>query len=163
MDGTLSLRWNSMKIIKSPFPIGCQIVVIIVMLCIFLCVGYLELTGQSGGYSLQTVILTTGLDSYGQPVNNSNTFSSKIPRIYCFSKMRGVFGIFVTSHMVFRWYHEDEMITGHLASANSIWPQVVYIEPPNGKSFEPGQYRVEVQLEGGFRKPHLRIIEFVIK
>ena len=98
-----------------------------------------SITLNSGGYSIDRVILTNTLDSNGQPVGSSETFKPS-QKIVCWVSTKGADGI-----VGMRWYYGDKLIGEKFAKTqkNTIF---TFLQSSQSGTLEEGQYRVQVYL-----------------
>jgi len=103
-------------------------------------VSNLKIRLSTGTIEITDIVLTTGLDSQGKPLQYESRFSTAQARIYCV--------IFISSpkpvNVIVWWYFQDQLIFEDAAVVNQ-W-RAFYIEPLQGMEFPEGDYRVEISL-----------------
>lgn len=129
--------------------------VLISVCCVVLAVvvkPFFNLNVQSGGYSIESVTLSTGLED-NEPVGIKNVFMPSDP-IICTVKTSGVDGI-----IGMRWYVGENEIFEHIGKTenNTI---STYIESNKSVILREGKYRVEIFLvENSIEE----VVEFEVK
>ncbi len=116
-------------------------------LVILLCVGGLAAAGATGKIwfssskiNIADVVLTTGLDAQGMPVDNVTQFAPTASRIYCVVTIDAPKPIFVGT----RWYYNDTLIMDKGQTVDKSGYMSLYRK--DGSPFPEGQYRVEIYL-----------------
>jgi hypothetical protein len=116
-------------------------------LVVILCVGALVAAGATGniwfshtGIMITDVILTTGLDAQGRPVDNVTRFDPSVGRIYCVVTIDAPKPI----SLGMRWYFGDTLIMDQAQTVNNSGYMSIYRK--DGTPFPEGQYRVEIYL-----------------
>ncbi len=137
---------------------GRRLALIAVVVCAALLIGFIvSLLGISvGPIYIKDVILTTGLNADGSPVDDVTQFVPAQSRIYCVVKVEAPPG-------PMRWwakgYYEDRLLRDAplMFDKQGAWAIQVY----PGQMFAEGQYRVEIYLDGS-RKP-AKVVYFTVK
>jgi hypothetical protein len=117
------------------------------LLAVLLCIGSLAaaiITGSvwvSGPQpiTITDVILTTGVDAQGQPIDDVTRFAPTVERIYCVVTVQAPKPI----NMGARWYYKDILI---FEQAQTVDQRGYWWIRPTGEAFPEGQYRVEIYL-----------------
>jgi hypothetical protein len=129
------------KVSKFPLWLLFAIPVLLVgVCCVVLAVvvkPFFNLNVQSGGYSIESVTLSTGLED-GQPIGIKDIFLPS-DKIICTVKTSGVDGGIIGM----RWYLNDEMIYEQAGKTvnNTIG---TFIQGDGSKLLPQGKYRVEI-------------------
>jgi hypothetical protein len=90
------------------------------------------------------IVLTSGISQENLPINDTRVFSEDIQRIYCYIDLRGPFGQRLYETLLVKWYYGQEQFASHYLTTSTNHASIIWIEPPAGKAFEPGKYRVEL-------------------
>ena len=129
------------------------------LVVILLCASGLVVTGAIGKIGLSSskititnIILTTGLDAQGRPIDNVTHFDPNVGRIYCVVTINAPKPI----NVGMRWYYNDTLIMDQSQTMNKSGYMSIYRK--DGSSFPEGRYRVEIYL---VRQPE-RIVYFIV-
>ena len=114
-------------------------------------------TGVIGGIYIDDVVLTSGLDASGYPINQMSRFEAGIRQIYCFIDVKGVFRFPMTGYILVRWYYEGEQIRAHYFQTDSE-PAILSIETTDSEPLRPGRYSLEVYI----RQTLIETVEFQV-
>lgn len=90
--------------------------------------------------NITSVALTTDIRSDGSPVDNVSEFAEDQSKIFCVVDVSAVKPVTLTA----KWYFGDTLVREDQSSVAQRG--IFYIQPINGKSFSPGEYRVEIYL-----------------
>lgn len=115
-------------------------------------------TGVVSGIYLDDVVLTSGINTSGRPLDQSLSFSPNINRIYCFLDIKGVFGLPMTGDILLRWYYGPEQIRAHYFQTTSE-PVFLWLDTQNNEPFRNGEYMLEIFIN----QTLINTIEFDIK
>lgn len=135
------------------FVVGCAGLSILCTLAIVAIGATMRIERTSGSITITDVYLTTGLDAQGQPLPATTQFPPGQPRIYCVVTISAPKPV----NVGVRWFYGDELIFDSMALVDGR--RAYFIEPPPGKVFSEGEYRVEVYLV----KDPVRVIHFSVK
>jgi hypothetical protein len=122
--------------------------IVTVFSCVVLLLPYTLLTKQPNGVGIEEVVLTATPGDYKPRGDQVYKFNHQAPRIYCYITPRGIFGLPLKATTLIRWYRDTEQLTGHSIQVESGQPTLVWLEPPAGQTFRPGQYAVKVFIQG---------------
>ncbi len=144
---------------RSRFPWRLAILITLSLVAVFCIAGAIVVFGsiriQSGGYSVDQVILTNDLDKNGRPVGSQNTFQPS-ERIFCSVITKGADGI-----IGMRWYYGDKLIFERFGrTQNNIIS--MYIQSGKTATLEEGDYRVDIHLATTDKTP-LKTVHFAVK
>jgi hypothetical protein len=114
--------------------------------------------GVVSGIYIDDVVLTSGINTSGQPFEQTLSFSPNIKRIYCFLDIKGVFGLPMTGDILIRWYHNSKQIGAHYFQTTSR-PVFLWLEPQNSEPFRTGEYMLEIFIN----QTLINTIEFDVK
>lgn len=127
------------------------------LLAVCLCVGCLavvvitRITRVSGTVTITDVVLTSGIDAEGNPVDNVTQFDPTVDYICCVVTLSAPKPV----HIGTRWYHEDTLIYEQAITEGRTGYWCI---ERTGVAFSEGQYRVEVYL---VERPE-RIVYFTV-
>jgi hypothetical protein len=118
------------------------------LLVVLLCVGGLLIVGLTGGIwvsspqpiNITDVVLSTGVNDQGRPVDNVTRFAPTASRVYCTVQVSAPKPV----HVGVRWYYQDALILDQAQTVDQIGHWMLYRD--DGNPFDKGQYRVEVYL-----------------
>jgi len=117
------------------------------LLVVILCGGGLVAAGATGKMwtsaqrvTITSVVLTTGLDALGRPVDNITRFDPTASRIYCVVTIDASRPIYVGT----RWYYNDTLIMDKGQTVDKSGYMSIY--RMDGTPLPEGQYRVEIYL-----------------
>lgn len=118
------------------------------LLIILVCVGGLVAAGLTGSIwvagpqriTITSVILTTGVDAQGKPIDNVTHFASTVGRIYCVVTIDAPKPVQVGA----RWYYNNTLIYDQAITVDKSGYMALYRK--DGTPFPEGQYRVEIYL-----------------
>ena len=116
-------------------------------LLVVLCAGSLVAGGFTGKIwtsaqrvTITNVVLTSGLDAQGRPIDSDVQFDPFVGRIYCVVTIDAPRPIYVGT----RWYYDDTLIMDAHQTISESGYMLLYRK--DGSPFPQGQYRVEVYL-----------------
>jgi len=110
-----------------------------------------RITRTSGTVTITDVVLTSGIDAEGNPVDNVTRFDPTVGYICCVVKLTAPKPIRIGT----RWYHEDTLIYEQAITEDRTGYWCI---ERTGEAFPEGQYRVEVYL---VERPE-RVIYFTV-
>ncbi len=139
--------------------VGCITTLFLVVVFPFLLLFYAHITDQSMELQIDEVILTTGIDEAGLPIDEISKFSRLDERIYSIITLQSPFKLPLDSTLWVKWYYEEEQIAAHYLYPDPRKQIVIWIESPEGKEFRPGQYKIEIFLN----RPLVRTVEFEVE
>lgn len=130
--------------------LGACLLVVLVCVC-GLAALITKCTRVSGTVTITDVILTTGIDAQGNPVDNVTQFDPTVDRICCVVTLSAPKPV----HIGTRWYHEDTLVYEQAITEDHIGHWCI---ERIGATFPEGHYRVEVYL---VERPE-RIVYFTV-
>jgi len=86
--------------------------------------------------------MTTGIDQWGDPVDDTTVFNADIPKIFT------VFTIsqdLCCKDVIVDWYYGDQLLKSHVEVSSNYF--VVSLESPEG-GFERGDYELVIFIDG---------------
>ncbi len=107
------------------------------------CVRISPILDRSGAIYIEEPIMAKGADDQGNPKEPTSIFTTADKRIYCTVAIRGPDHVKLGA----RWYYGDKLIgTEQWIDLGTIHRGVWWLEMAPGRTFPPGNYRIEIFL-----------------
>jgi hypothetical protein len=77
-----------------------------------------------------------------------DTFRQTDKGIYCTITIgNGIIGLPTSATLVAKWYFGSEQVTAHFFETRSNEPITIWLEPPSGQGFQPGEYKLQIYTQ----------------
>lgn len=112
--------------------------------------------GNRGPVWIDELIVTSGFDADGEPIDQVEVLGPDVSRVYCFARITGPNQV----QMGIRWYHEDQLIWTDVMAFGTGRTKAVFLAREGDQPFPPGNYRCEIYaVEKALQEARFRVEE----
>lgn len=113
---------------------------LLVILALLLVVAACNTPGSEGAVWIDNMVITSGIDANGDPIDEVEVFPQDVKRVNCFIAIRGPENV----QLGVRWFRDDQFLGQSSIPFGTQRKNYAFVAGPENGPLMPGTYRCEV-------------------